>query len=103
MKASTDWRTGKPGVRITVADNGLGMSPHTREHIYDAFFTTKGALGTGLGLWVTAGILAKHGGSMHLRSSDVVGASGTVFTLLFPCAGAEEKVTKASRQNKLTI
>jgi PAS domain S-box-containing protein len=84
VRPSTDWREGKPGVRITVADTGFGMSPETRRRIYDPFFTTKGTLGNGLGLWVSAGILAKHGGSMHLRSKVNTGASGTVFTLIFP-------------------
>jgi PAS domain S-box-containing protein len=91
VRRSTDWRTDTPGVRITVADTGRGMSPGTRQHIYDAFFTTKGTAGTGLGLWVAAGILAKHGGSMHLRSNEASGASGTAFTLIFPCDGTESK------------
>jgi PAS domain S-box-containing protein len=89
VRPSTEWRTGSRGVRITVADTGHGMSPHTRRHIYKPFFTTKGTLGTGLGLWVTAGILAKHRGSMHVRSSDVSGASGTAFTLILPEIGAQ--------------
>ncbi|HMH13929.1 MAG TPA: ATP-binding protein [Edaphobacter sp.] len=59
--------------------------------IYDAFFTTKGTSGTGLGLWVTAGILARHRGSMHLRSKTTPGASGTAFTLIFPLVGAERE------------
>jgi len=46
-----------------VADTGYGVSPEIRKRIYEPLFTTKGTLGTGLGLWVTAGILAKHGGS----------------------------------------
>jgi len=91
VRRSTDWSSDTPGVRITVADTGRGMSPGTRKHIYDAFFTTKGAEGTGLGLWVAVGILAKHGGSMHLRSKELPGQSGTAFTLIFPCNGAEKK------------
>jgi PAS domain S-box-containing protein len=91
VKRSTDWRTDTPGVRVTVADTGRGMSPATRKHIYDAFFTTKGTYGTGLGLWIAAGILAKHGGSMHLRSKELPGQSGTAFTLIFPCNGTENK------------
>jgi signal transduction histidine kinase len=78
-------------VRITVADTGFGMSRETRRRIYDPFFTTKGTEGTGLGLWVTATILAKHRGSMHLRSKTTPGASGTVFTLIFPKIGAQTK------------
>ena len=90
-RPATDWRSGRNGVRITIADTGQGMSREVRERIYDPFFTTKGAQGTGLGLWVTAGILAKHQGSMHVRSRDTKGASGTVFTMIFPYAGAEGK------------
>jgi signal transduction histidine kinase len=91
VRTSTDWRGGEPGVRITVADTGFGMSTETRKRIYDAFFTTKGMSGTGLGLWVTAGILARHRGSMHLRSKTTPGASGTAFTLIFPMVGVERE------------
>jgi PAS domain S-box-containing protein len=91
VRQSTDWRADEPGVRITVADTGFGMSRETRRRIYDPFFTTKGTEGTGLGLWVTATILAKHRGSMHLRSKTTPGASGTVFTLIFPKIGAQTK------------
>jgi PAS domain S-box-containing protein len=89
VRPSTDWRRGEPGVRITVADTGFGMKPETRRQIYDPFFTTKGTSGTGLGLWVTAGILARHRGSMHLRSKTTPGTSGTAFTLIFPMVGTK--------------
>jgi PAS domain S-box-containing protein len=91
VRPSTDWRRGEAGVRITVADTGLGMSRETRKRVYDPFFTTKGTSGTGLGLWVTAGILARHRGSMHLRSKCKPGSSGTAFTLIFPIDGAERE------------
>lgn len=91
IRRATDWRTDSPGVRITVADTGRGMNRRTRQHIYDAFFTTKGTEGTGLGLWVSAGIIAKHRASMHLRSKESPGPSGTAFTLIFPCDGVEHK------------
>ncbi len=65
------------------------MGRETLKRIYQPFFTTKGALGTGLGLWVTAGILSKHRGTMRLKSTDLPGVSGTVFMLSLPCAGAE--------------
>jgi PAS domain S-box-containing protein len=99
VRSSTDWRTNTPGVRVTVADTGLGMSRETRHRIYDAFFTTKGTLGTGLGLWVTSGILAKHRASMHFRSSDTPGASGTAFTLIFPIAGVQETARDRASEN----
>ena len=91
VRPSTDWRLGESAVRITIADTGFGMSPETRRQIYDPFFTTKGTSGTGLGLWVTAGILARHRGSMHLRSKTTPGTSGTTFTLIFPMVGVERE------------
>jgi signal transduction histidine kinase len=81
LRPSTDWRSGKPGVRFTVADTGSGMSAETRKRVYEPFYTTKGDVGTGLGLWVSAGIVEKHGGSMHVRSR--VGM-GTAFTVILP-------------------
>ncbi len=91
VRPGTDWQTGDPGVRITVADTGSGMSLETRRHMYDAFYTTKGSAGSGLGLWVTARIVRKHRGHMHVRSRLGAQPGGTTFTLVFPYAGAEGK------------
>lgn len=77
-------RTGQPGVRVTIADNGCGMSPTTQKSIFEAFFTTKGMTGSGLGLWVSEEIVRTHRGSIHLRSSEVPGRNGTTFALFFP-------------------
>jgi PAS domain S-box-containing protein len=91
IRPGTDWRSGHQGVRITIADTGSGMNPETRRHMYDAFYTTKGSAGSGLGLWVTANIVRKHQGSMHVRSKRMARSGGTVFTLIFPYAGAAGK------------
>jgi signal transduction histidine kinase len=75
------------GVRVTVADTGTGMSREVQRHIFEPFYTTKEATGTGLGLWVSAEIIAKHQGVIHVRSrerSEVGKPSGTVFTVFFP-------------------
>jgi|SRR6185312_8167139 signal transduction histidine kinase len=77
-------RTGQPGVRVTVADNGSGMSPATQRAVFEAFFTTKGMTGTGLGLWVSEEIVRTHRGTIRLRSRDTEGRSGTVFAIFFP-------------------
>jgi PAS domain S-box-containing protein len=93
VRPSTYWRTGRSGIRFTVADTGHGMSPETMRRIYEPFFTTKGETGTGLGLWVSAGIVDNHGGSMHVRSSAQVGKSGTAFTVIFPHDGTGGSAT----------
>ena len=92
VRPGTDWRTQGLGVRITVADTGTGMSVETRQHLYDAFFTTKGSEGSGLGLWVTSNIVRKHQGVIHVRSRRAANDAkprGTVFSLFFPDRGAE--------------
>lgn len=77
-------KTGIPGIRITVADTGIGMDRETLARICEPFFTTKGIGGTGLGLWVTQDLVNKNGGSMRVRSSISRAHSGTVSTLFFP-------------------
>jgi len=77
-------RTGAPGVRVTVADNGCGMSAATQRAVFEAFFTTKGMTGTGLGLWVSEEIVRTHRGTIRLKSRDTEGRSGTVFAIFFP-------------------
>jgi PAS domain S-box-containing protein len=92
-REGTDWKTGRKGVRITVADRGHGMSRATAQHIFEPFFTTKDATGTGLGLWVSAGILSKHGARITLRSSQDRQRHGTVFSMWFaldPNLGASD-------------
>jgi PAS domain S-box-containing protein len=87
VRRVTDWRRQEPGLRVTISDTGHGMSPEIRRRIYEAFFTTKGEIGTGLGLWVSAGIVEKHRGSIHVRSRTEVGKSGTTFSVILPLAG----------------
>ncbi len=83
-RRATDWRSGRQGVMITVADTGEGMSEHTRRKIFEPFFSTKGNTGTGLGLWVTMGIVEKHQGRIKVRSSQSPRHQGTVFAVFLP-------------------
>ena len=63
-RRSRDWRNPEQsGMRFAVADTGAGMEPEVREHIFEAFFTTKEVTGTGLGLWVSHEIVLKHHGT----------------------------------------
>lgn len=77
---------GADGVRVTVADTGSGMSAEVLQHIFEPFFTTKEAIGTGLGLWVSAEIVSKHNGKIRVRSRarGKDGRGGTVFMVFFP-------------------
>jgi signal transduction histidine kinase len=81
---ATHWPTGRQGVLITIADSGSGMTPATIARIFEPFFTTKGINGTGLGLWVSREIVARHQGILRARSRHAAHNSGTVFQLFLP-------------------
>ena len=79
-----DWRSEKPGLVITVADTGTGMPMDVKEKVFEAFYTTKGIGGTGLGLWISKEILERHRGTLTVRSSQRTTQSGTVFCIFLP-------------------
>jgi PAS domain S-box-containing protein len=83
-----DWKTGRAGLVMTVADTGSGIAPEAMARIFEAFFTTKEIGGTGLGLWVSQEIVSRHEGRMRVRSRTQPGRSGTVFTLFLPTDAA---------------
>jgi len=74
----------REGVRITIADNGHGMTPEVRGRIFEPFYTTKDIKGTGLGLWISAGIVKRHQGHLTVRSSADAERHGAVFSLFLP-------------------
>jgi PAS domain S-box-containing protein len=71
------------GVRVSVADNGVGVGSALQKRIFEPFFTTKRDVGTGLGLWVSSQLIAQHGGTIRMRSRTGID-SGTVFSVYFP-------------------
>ncbi len=74
----------QPGhyTKLSIKDNGCGMSPETMEKIFDPFFTTKDVhKGTGMGLATVQGIVDQHGGLIKVKS--ILG-EGTTFDLYFP-------------------
>src|SRR5215813_1218996 len=92
--------------RLTLlfVDTGSGMPEDVREKVFEPFFSTKGAHGTGLGLSVSHSIMERHGGSIKVQSEP---DKGTTFTIELPAAEApaqtiEELITDAAT-NALSI
>ena len=82
---SHSWsRSGQPGIRILIADSGHGIRPEDLTSLFSPFFSTKGERGTGLGLWVSAGIVNKYGGRIQVRSSVHPQRQGTSFMVFLP-------------------
>jgi len=78
------WGNGmEEGIRITLADNGVGMPPEVQRRIFVPFFTTKADVGTGIGLWMTKNLVEKQGGTMRFRSRQGEKA-GTVMSCFLP-------------------
>jgi PAS domain S-box-containing protein len=69
------------GAMVTIADNGAGVHEDVQPYLFQPFFTTKGEHGTGLGLWVSRGIINKHGGTIFLESDTSDTAHGTVVSV----------------------
>jgi signal transduction histidine kinase len=84
IKGATKWPRGQKGLRVTVADTGHGMDRATMRRMFEPFFTTRTSVGTGLGLWLCAGVVQKHGGAIQVKSSRQAKRSGTVISVFLP-------------------
>jgi signal transduction histidine kinase len=76
------------GVTVAITDHGPGIPPETLDSLFQPFFTTKGEKGTGLGLWVSQGIVQKHGGDIRLDTHTGPGDHGTTITVFLPRGAA---------------
>jgi signal transduction histidine kinase len=74
-------------LHVSVADSGPGIPPEKRQRVFDAFFSTKPATGTGLGLAVVKHVMHRHGGDVTLTDA---GERGTCFVLELPARSAKE-------------
>jgi len=83
-RAREHYTGGRRGIRVTIADSGSGIDAGSLPRIFEPFFTTKGEKGTGLGLWVSLGIINQHGGVLRARSFTAPQRHGTAFTVFIP-------------------
>jgi signal transduction histidine kinase len=83
---------GRKGVRTTIIDSGQGIAMGVKRNLFAPFYTTKGEKGTGLGLWVSRGIVEKHEGTIHVVSSVREGRTGTAFSVFLPFRQVEGKL-----------
>ena len=77
----------RPGATVTITDSGSGIAEANLAKLFKPFFTTKGELGTGLGLWVSKGIIEKHGGNIELTNSTDPRFPGAAVRVYLPAMG----------------
>jgi signal transduction histidine kinase len=71
-------------VRVFISDTGAGITPENAKRLFEPFFTTKSTKGTGLGLWISRGIVQKHEGTLRFRSVFGKGRAVTAFQVFLP-------------------
>jgi len=84
---STDWMTLRRGPSVSIIDTGVGIKPEDAQRLFEPFYSTKAAKGTGLGLWISKGILQKYNGRISYRSYRRAGGSITCFRVFIPGNG----------------
>jgi PAS domain S-box-containing protein len=89
LRHSSQWSASgaRPGLRVSITDTGTGIPAKHRHQIFEPFFTTKAEKGTGLGLWVSRGIVQKLDGTIRFRCTRWRGRSLTSFAVFIPTDG----------------
>lgn len=97
VSEATDWETQRRGIGVSVIDTGNGIRPEDAERLFQPFFTTKSAKGTGLGLWISKGIVQKYEGRIGFRTFYASeGRACTCFRVFLP-ASAEDLQNETRR------
>ena len=87
VSEATDWVSKRRGPSISVIDTGLGIKPEDAQRLFEPFYSTKAAKGTGLGLWISKGILQKYSGRISYRSYRRDDKCVTCFRVFIPGNG----------------
>jgi PAS domain S-box-containing protein len=90
-----DTRTPSPGVCLVVEDNGVGIPEENLAKVFDAFFTTRVSVGTGIGLFVARQFVEGHGGRITIESSTDPEDHGTKLSVFIPLQTAYEQTAEA--------
>lgn len=89
--STLDVETPAQGVVLTVRDTGTGIPAESLPYVFDAFFTTRKSVGTGIGLFIARQFIESHGGRIEIESDVTPGASGTQATIFLPSITPYEK------------
>ena len=80
----TDASRSEEGILLTVEDDGVGIAPKDLPRVFEAFFTTRATVGTGIGLFVAKQFVEGHGGRIGIESSCESDKHGTTVRVFLP-------------------
>ncbi|HWZ51188.1 MAG TPA: ATP-binding protein [Granulicella sp.] len=84
---------------LLLEDNGVGIPPAQLGRVFEAFFTTKDDVGTGIGLWVTKELVEKNGGRISVDSGNLPNGMKTRFRIEFPTAAIAEPAAEPTGES----
>ena len=87
LREVTEWSGGRRGTAISILDTGTGIQPDDIKRLFQPFFSTKSTKGTGLGLWISKGIIQKYDGTLTCRSFRSRNGNSTCFRVFLPVSG----------------
>ena len=79
-----DASSANDGIVLTVEDNGVGIAPEDLPKVFEAFFTTRTTVGTGIGLFVAKQFIEGHGGRISIESDNESEKHGTTVKVFLP-------------------
>ncbi len=88
VREATDWGLKQRGTAISIIDTGVGIRPEDAKRLFQPFFSTKSTKGTGLGLWISKGIVQKYYGTLTCRSYRSQDLCATCFRVFLPVTTA---------------
>jgi two-component system, NtrC family, sensor kinase len=87
LREVTDWSRQRRGTAISILDTGIGIQPDDFKRLFQPFFSTKSTKGTGLGLWISKGIIQKYDGTLTCRTFRGQNGNLTCFRVFLPVSG----------------
>jgi len=100
VREATDWTNGRHGTMISIIDTGVGIKSQDAPYLFQPFFSTKSSNGTGLGLWISKGIIQKYEGRISFRTLRLSSGCITCFRVFVPGLGILEQ-TPAVQADKV--
>lgn len=100
VRETTDWTRDLNGISISIVDTGVGIHPADTNRLFQPFFTTKSTKGTGLGLWISKGIVQKYDGRISCRSYRSRAGLTTCFRVFLPVAKTLNSILTVSDESE---
>jgi len=99
VREATDWTRNVRGTVVSIVDTGSGIQAQEANRLFEPFFSTKSTKGTGLGLWISKGIVQKYDGRISCRSVRGPNGCVTTFRVFFPAIGSIDRSAKNATES----